>query len=782
MRLPLLIASAMALAACAAPDSPTTGNGHAGAGSAANASTAQSAATAPRERLAGLPDKGQLLGYASAAGQTRGAYTFHEVALSEEHALRAITDGTLELQAPDGTPIRLRYANHVEHANGDWTWVGRPEGAKPGTEAIITFGDTAVFGTIPNGRKQPLRITSVQGRTYLMETDGAKVARLRSVGNRPTAPDYAVPPALAGARDKALAMAAATPQKLTASGAVPESATVDVAIGYTNTFASRLGGTAAALTRLNHLVDVANQAFTNSQIVARLRLVRTVALNYPDATSNETALRELSGLSCTESGGSLDCVEAPVPAALQPLVTARAASRADLMSLVRNFSDPENESCGIAWMLGSGQTNITAADAYAAVSVVSDSSYDLYPDNGYICRNETFVHELGHNMGSAHDVVTARGDDGTLTADEYGRYAYSFGYKTDAGSFYTIMAYGDSGQTPYRVFSNPRITYCGSQACGTADADNARSLGQTAPVIAAFYASIATRRWDFDGDGFADLLWRNTSTGANQAWRSANNNTRITMATVTGNAWQIFGTGDFNKDGRADLVWRNVSTGANTIWLSGSNATQQAVVALADLNWKIVGVGDFDGDGFSDLVWRNSANGMNRIWRSANNAAQLTPATVADQNWVIAGIGDFDGDGRSDFLWRNTTTGENKIWRSANNSAPIAVALVNNMAWKVVGVADFDGDGRADILWRNSSTGGNLVWRSGSNATQTTLTTVGSQAWQVAAVADYDGDGRADILWRNASTGANQIWRAGNAATQQAVAMVNSAGWTVIKG
>src|SRR5690606_11558140 len=98
-----------------------------------------------------------------------------------------------------------------------------------------------------------------------------------------------------------------------------------------------------------------------------------------------------------------------------------------------------------------------------------------------------------------------------------------------AGNFYTVMAYGDSGQTAYRVFSNPQVFICGGRACGVADqADNARSLRQTIPLIAEFRASRAGnalagawRSGDFDNDGRDDLLWRNFSTGANQVWPHA---------------------------------------------------------------------------------------------------------------------------------------------------------------------------------------------------------------------------------------------------------------------
>ena len=89
-----------------------------------------------------------------------------------------------------------------------------------------------------------------------------------------------------------------------------------------------------------------------------------------------------------ETNGNLNCNDAPVPAALQPLTNARETLHADLMSLVRNFSDPENESCGIAWLVGGGEKAIESADKNASISVVSDSngivSPPAFPDNATI--------------------------------------------------------------------------------------------------------------------------------------------------------------------------------------------------------------------------------------------------------------------------------------------------------------------------------------------------------------------------------------------------------------
>jgi hypothetical protein len=93
---------------------------------------------------------------------------------------------------------------------------------------------------------------------------------------------------------------------------------------------------------------------------------------------------------------------------------------------------------------------------------------------------------------------------------------------------------------------------------------------------------------DYYGDGRADILWRNTSTGANTIWRSASSTTTQAVSTLA-TSWKAVGSGDYNGDHRADILWRNTSTGANAIWRSGSSATPQAVTAMTSQAWAIIG-------------------------------------------------------------------------------------------------------------------------------------------------------------------------------------------------
>src|SRR3546814_876069 len=187
--------------------------------------------------------------------------------------------------------------------------------------------------------------------------------------------------------------------------------------------------------------------------------------------------------------------------------------------LVRAVRTPENAGCGIAGLIGGEETGISQADGPFGYSVVSDGTdLDEGDDNTYFCREETLAHELGHNMGQAHN------DE---DSDTTGVHAYSYGYReTSSIGFYTVMAYpqADGSQFAIRRFANPNVTYL-SRATGVANqSDNVRSLNQVMPIIATFRDTKVpgggTARSDFNGDGLSDILWRNRSSGANVIWRS----------------------------------------------------------------------------------------------------------------------------------------------------------------------------------------------------------------------------------------------------------------------
>jgi hypothetical protein len=112
-------------------------------------------------------------------------------------------------------------------------------------------------------------------------------------------------------------------------------------------------------------------------------------------------------------------------------------------------------------------------------------------------------------------------------------------------------------------------------------------------VIATKYigpmVSATTARGDFNGDGKADILWQNSSTGQRLIWlMSGTTHTSNVSLGIVATSWSIAGSSDFNGDGKADILWQNSSTGQRLIWImNGTTHTSNVSLGFLATSWKI---------------------------------------------------------------------------------------------------------------------------------------------------------------------------------------------------
>ena len=292
---------------------------------------------------------------------------------------------------------------------------------------------------------------------------------------------------------------------------------------------------------------------------------------------------------------------------------------------------------------------------------------------------------------------------------------------------------------------------------------------------------------DFNNDVKGDVLWRNAN-GTLAEWDMNGSSIGSSYLTAGGaivapdESWSIAAISDFNNDGRADVLWRN-SNGPLALWgmngavvASNGYITINGAVVAPDASWSVVGAGDFNADGNSDVLWRNTA-GLTALWEMSGSSIIGSSGLIAngtavnpDPSWSVAGIGDFNADNRADILWRNSSSGMLSLWtmNGATITSSSAVTaggsvVAPDASWSVAGIGDFNGDGHADILWRNNN--GSLVeWlMNGSSIASSGAVTAGGEAeapdssWRIVDVADFSGDRKSDIMWRN-DNGATAEW------------------------
>jgi hypothetical protein len=374
--------------------------------------------------------------------------SFEQSFIINDAVLQALVADTLDeitvrVAEDDIVFQRLRHKSRENTA----TWVG--EAAQGNARILITIGADHFFGRV------------VTDEYTVLYTPGQFPLQAEAVIKNPEfevvpEEDAVLPPT------ESLPSAASMPPIAAAAGPSDDGTVIDIMVLYTDGMAAAYPGSKID-TKIQNLIDVANNAFVNSHIDTQFRLVHSAEVNYPDDSPGgmRQALDDL-----TDNLGVFSGVD-----------DQRTTYGADHVSLLRRFVD---EGCGMAWLIKGTDSAYNSTLSYAVVHEGSKTD-----GSGWYCSEQNFGHELGHNLGCAHDIANAGSE---------GKFPYSYGYQQPEGQFRTMMAYQtgcpDPGTCPrIEYFSNPNITYNG-QPTGVADTiDNARTIQQTRIEMAAYRTS-----------------------------------------------------------------------------------------------------------------------------------------------------------------------------------------------------------------------------------------------------------------------------------------------------
>ena len=238
----------------------------------------------------------------------------------------------------------------------------------------------------------------------------------------------------------------------------------------------------------------------------------------------------------------------------------------------------------------------------------------------------------------------------------------------------------------------------------------------------------------------------------------------------------IVGQHDFNGDGDADLLWRDTN-GTISMWLmNGTAVSQAAVVSSVPTTFTLAGAADLNNDGKGDLLWYDTANGTVSVWfmNGTGVAGTALLGTVPPGTWSI--LGDTDGG----IFWRDTS-GHIALWGLQNGLVTTSNGLGTVPSnFLVQGLGDFNGDGFPDILWRDTNTGVISIWfTNGQSVTSAGVVSTLPSNWNIVQVGDYNGDAKSDLLLMDAA-GDLAMWLMNGTAVSQSLGGANvGMTWTV---
>ena len=368
-------------------------------------------------------------------------------------------------------------------------------------------------------------------------------------------------------------------------------------------------------------------------------------------------------------------------------------------------------------------TPIIGQPAFGAAYIYEFNGSTWVSQGRIVASDGAAFDRFGYSVAVSNNVVAvgAREDDTTVGPDAGSAYIF-----TRSGTTWTQQ----QKIAPTDTFNGDRFGVSvalsfGNLVVGAAEKALSSPNGQGAVY---YFTQINKTRFDFDGDGIADISIFRPINGQWWYQRSLNNTvTALQFGTSTDKPVPA----DYDGDGKTDIAIFRPSTGEWFV-LRSSNLSFYSVPFGVSTDKPAPG--DFDGDGFADVAVFRASEGTWYISKSSGGT-QISQWGGAGDVPVNA---DYDGDGKSDLAIFRPANGQ---WWVNRSTAGIFITTFGVGTDKPV-AADYTGDGKTDIaVWRPSNGSWYILRSEDSSFFAVPFGANGD----IPAAADYDGDGKADF-------------------------------------
>ncbi|MCY3969106.1 MAG: M12 family metallo-peptidase [Acidobacteria bacterium] len=358
-----------------------------------------------------------------------------------DHQLVRSDPPWIDLTTPDGQSLRVERTLFEDRGGGNAMWVGRyPE--HDYDSVVLTLQDGHLLGHfgLPDGGT--LSIRHELGRT----------GRMSRVGSAPVACGGGIipernEPAPASARSAV----DPAPDRVASE---TNHDRLDVLLLYTPSAARALAqnGYGPPSASMQQAADYLALAFRNSRIPLRPHVI---ARGLPEAEAAELERADDLNKKLRETAQRR-----------------RIAHQADIVHL---FANVEKGHCGRAYQLEYGYTAARFSDFAYGYTVLAPTDptrpYCMTRDDPY--HLTTFAHEIGHNLGAAHNPE----DTDLLPSELVAPYAYGHRDQSRTPNIRTLMSYGRGVSVPF--FSNVHARPDGAVLGIAGERENARALQQS---------------------------------------------------------------------------------------------------------------------------------------------------------------------------------------------------------------------------------------------------------------------------------------------------------------